>query len=178
MSDFARANRRVLAVLLGIGLTREASVGAQSMGEAARQERERRAKTTKPPKVYTDADLLAKRSSRPDGGASSSAASPTAKPSDAGPASAAKPEEDEAADRKRLEADWRVRFAFARRKIAEAELRCWHSVVRTVFVAGVPVQQWVKEFDESEELRQAKKALVDLEEEFRRAGLPPGWTRD
>jgi hypothetical protein len=47
-----------------------------------------------------------------------------------------------------------------------------------VFVAGIPVQQWVKEFEESEELRQARKALVDLEEEFRKTGLPPGWTRE
>ena len=71
-----------------------------------------------------------------------------------------------------------MRFADARRRIAEAELACWHSVVRTVFVAGIPVQQWVKEFDESEEFRQAKRALVDLEEEFRKTGLPPGWTRE
>jgi hypothetical protein len=35
----------------------------------------------------------------------------------------------------------------------------------------------VKEFVESEELRQAKRALSDLEEAFRRTGLPPGWTR-
>ena len=168
--------RLVLALLFGIGVVSAAA--AQSMGEAARQERERRAKATKPAKVYTDADLVAKRSPRPEAGASSMAASPTAKPSDEGPASEVKPEEDEAAERKRLEADWRVRFADTRRKIAEAELRCWHSVVRTVFVAGIPVQQWVKEFDESEELRQAKKALVELEEEFRKTGLPPGWSRD
>jgi hypothetical protein len=26
--------------------------------------------------------------------------------------------------------------------------------------------------------RQANKALADLEEEFRRTGLPPGWARE
>jgi hypothetical protein len=163
--------------LMGITVV-AASASAQSMGEAAQKERERRARTAKPAKVYTDADLEAKRASRPEAAASSTAASSTGKPSDPAPASGVKPEEDESAERKRLEANWRVRFADARRKIAEAELRCWHSVPRTVFVAGVPVQQWVKEFDESEELRQAKRALVDLEEEFRRTGLPPGWTRE
>jgi hypothetical protein len=36
----------------------------------------------------------------------------------------------------------------------------------------------VKEFVESEELRQAKQALANLEEQFRRTGLPPGWARE
>ncbi len=31
---------------------------------------------------------------------------------------------------------------------------------------------------ESEELRLARKARSDLEEEFRRTGLPPGWARE
>jgi hypothetical protein len=35
----------------------------------------------------------------------------------------------------------------------------------------------VKEFVESEAFRRAKEALADLEEEFRRTGLPPGWAR-
>jgi hypothetical protein len=36
----------------------------------------------------------------------------------------------------------------------------------------------VKEFVESAEFRRAKAALADLEEEFRRTGLPPGWARE
>lgn len=169
--------RPVLALLLGITAFMLEPVAAQSAGQTKRQEREKRAK---PAKVYTDADLEAKRSSRPDrepalpipsDGLESTPRDPKAAPD-------AKPRDDETAERKRLEADWRVRFADARGKIAEAELRCWHSVVRTVFVAGIPVQQWVKEFAESEEFRQAKRALLDLEEEFRKTGLPPGWTRE
>ena len=46
-----------------------------------------------------------------------------------------------------------------------------------VWVAGIPVQQEVRKLEETEELRQAKKALEDLEEEYRRTGLPPGWVR-
>jgi hypothetical protein len=178
MSDLARANPLLLALLVALGVASGASAGAQSLGEAARQERERRAKIAKPAKVYTEDDLEAKRPSRPAGEAADAPPSETAKASAPPPASGGETGEDEAAQRRRLEADWRGRFAEVRRKIAEAELRCWHSVVRTVFVAGVPVQQWVKEFDESEELRQAKRALVDLEEEFRKTGLPPGWTRE
>ena len=31
---------------------------------------------------------------------------------------------------------------------------------------------------ETEELRRARHALADLEEEFRRTGLPAGWARE
>ena len=51
--------------------------------------------------------------------------------------------------------------------------------MRTEYYQGVPVQMKVKEFVESEELRQAKRALANLEEQFRSApGFPPGWARE
>jgi len=180
MKRSARQTRSAAALFVGVAFLAGASGGAQSMGEAARQEKERRAKIAKPAKVYTDSDLPGRGGSEP-----TVPPKPTLPPDqakgalgDAGDSAEAKAAEDEAAGRKRLEGEWRIRFAEARQKIAEAELRCWHSVVRTVFVAGIPVQQWVKEFEESEELRQSKSALVDLEEEFRKTGYPPGWTRE
>lgn len=154
-----------------------APAAAQSMAEAARRERERRAKqgAPTPAKVYTEADL--------EGHEGSAAAKPSPSPPSPAKAGAAQAASDaaarkEEAERKRLEADWRVRFADARRAISEAEARCWHKVVQTVFVAGIPVQQWVNQFEESDELRQRKRDLADLEEEFRRTGLPPGWARE
>ena len=51
-------------------------------------------------------------------------------------------------------------------------------VVRTEFYQGIPVQMRVKEQVETEELKQARKALADLTEEFRRTGFPPGWARE
>ena len=65
-----------------------------------------------------------------------------------------------------------------REQVAQAEAACWHEVVRTEYYQGIPVQMKVKEFVESEELRQAKRVLANLEEQFRRTGLPPGWTRE
>jgi hypothetical protein len=50
--------------------------------------------------------------------------------------------------------------------------------VQVVFVSGIPVQQTVRVFEETEEVRASRKALEDLEEELRRAGLPPGWGRE
>jgi hypothetical protein len=166
----------VLLVSLGGGAS---PVSAQSMAEAARKERERRAKQASPAgapaKTYTDADLPA--SEAPPAGK----ATPSPSPSPSAIATDGERETQDridAADRKRLQAEWRVRFADARRAISEAEARCWHKVVRTVFVAGIPVQQWVDEFEESEELRQRRRDLVDLEEEYRKTGLPPGWVRE
>ena len=78
---------------------------------------------------------------------------------------------------KAAEAEWRVRFANAREQVATAEAACWQEVVRTEFHQGLPVQMKVKEFVETEEYRRAKKAIADLQEEFRRTGLPPGWAR-
>ncbi len=46
------------------------------------------------------------------------------------------------------------------------------------FVHGIPVQQQLRVFEETEELRQAKQAQAALEEKLRRASLPPGWARE
>ncbi|MCL6505501.1 MAG: hypothetical protein K6T59_00605 [Bryobacteraceae bacterium] len=88
-----------------------------------------------------------------------------------------------------MERSWRRRFAEARARLREAEQRAWQTRIQTVFVGGggllgltsgaaVPVQMQVREFVETEELRQARKALADLEDDLRRAGLPPGWGRE
>ena len=88
------------------------------------------------------------------------------------------PLEQERQERKLLEAEWRVRFANAREQLAIAEASSWREVVRTQFYQGIPVQMKVKEQVETGELKQARQALVDLAEQFRRTGLPPGWARE
>jgi hypothetical protein len=86
--------------------------------------------------------------------------------------------EKERRERKLLEAEWRVRFANAREQLAIAEERSWVEVVRTELYQGIPVQMKVKEQVQTEELEVARQALADLEEEFRRTGLPAGWARE
>jgi len=177
----------VLLALLPVPLA------AQGLGDAAAKERQKREHEAKPApaKVFTDSDLssgaapsdAADASSRgasqpgPEGSAESS---PRVAPSGTGDEGSAStdPLEKERQDRKLLEAEWRVRFANAREQVADAEAACWQEVVRTEFYQGIPVQMKVKEFVETEEYRQAKKALADLGEEFRRTGLPPGWARE
>ena len=155
---------------------------AQGLGDAAARERQKRREQKPPPpaKVFTDSDLAKDKppvdAAAPEGEAKAgdAASQPARGPT---PDAAMDDLERERAERKLQEAEWRMRFANAREQVSLAEAACWHEVVRTEFYQGIPVQMKVKEFVESEELRQAKRALADLEEEFRRTGLPPGWTR-
>jgi hypothetical protein len=176
------------AVLVLIALL-PAPLAAQGLGDAAARERQKRQEQAKPAKVFTDADLSSRGTPPPgpEGSAvpGSDAADPSSLDSNQAPrddtppsAEPTEPLEKERQERKLLEAEWRVRFANAREQIALAEAACWQEVVRTQFYQGLPVQMKVKEFVESEELRRAKKALADLEEQFRRTGLPPGWARE
>jgi hypothetical protein len=171
-----------LACLVALGLCAPAPVTAQGLGAAAARERQKREQQTAPApaKVFTDADLaqekkLAEEARQPD------AEKPEAAP-DKGEAEPqpgdTDPLERERQERKLLEAEWRVRFANAREQVSLAEAACWREVVRTEYYQGIPVQMKVKEFVETGEFRQAKQALADLEEEFRRTGLPPGWARE
>ncbi len=164
-----------MAFLLAAGLGLASLGTAQSLGDAAKKERERRTKQGKEPaRTYGDDDLVAKRGDAPPPSASPS---PGPSPS-ASPSAERDPGDEERAERKRKEAEWRVRFANARERVSVAEANGWYDTVETVFVSGIPVQQRVRKFQETEELRQARQALADLEEEYRRTGLPPGWTRN
>ena len=157
----------------GLTLALATAAQAQSLGDAARREKERRQHSPSPPaRVYTDDDLKAM---RPAGVAGEPAVepSPTVSP-DASPS----PEAPDPKRDKALRLRWRERFAEARARVSEAEARAWVTRVEVVFVSSVPVQQQVRRFEETQALRDARQALADLEEEYRRTGLPPGWVRE
>jgi hypothetical protein len=162
--------RRValVGVLLGLG----GLAYAQSLGEIARQEQQKKKRQTRasPAPAYKEDDLRSR--AKPQGNASDQpvAASPVP-PSSAEPPPAPEP------DRALLEREWRARFAEARARIAEAEARAYEDRIEVVFHNGIPVQQRVRVKVETPELRNAKKALEDLEEELRRSGGLPGWGR-
>ena len=176
----------VLIALLPVPLA------AQGLGDAAAREKQKREQKPKPAKVFTDTDLAKAKAPETGDDAAAAEGEPliprdlaqpgpegSATPADpAKPGEPSDPLEKERQERKLLEAEWRVRFANAREQVAVAEAACWQEVVRTQFYQGLPVQMKVKEFVETEEFRRAKKALADLEEEFRRTGLPPGWARE
>ena len=147
---------------------------AQGLGDAAARERQKRQQTAPATaKVFTEADLE-KPKAKAEGEAAEPA-EPAAKSKDTDATDPALRElERERQERKLQEAEWRVRFAGAREQVALAEAACWHEVIRTEFYQGIPVQMKVKEFVESEEFRQAKRALADLEEQFRQDRPPAG----
>jgi hypothetical protein len=172
----------LLAVLAGVA-------SGQSLGDAARREQEKKEKQApaSPAPSYTETDLKAKRknskgtvSELPATGGP--ARSPDALPSpDASPAPDASPSPDASPepepDRAALEREWRIRFAKARTRIAEAEAAAYEERIEVVFVSGIPVQQRVRVKVDTKELLDARQALADLEEELRRSGGLPGWGR-
>jgi hypothetical protein len=168
----------ILALMRGmllaglLSLTAHAFLHAQSLGGVARQEQEKKRKTpASPVPTYTEEDLKSRSGtakgsySQPDVGAPSPSASAAPSPS---------PEPDRAL----LEREWRARFAEARARIAEADARAYEDRIEVVEVSGLLVQQRVRVKVETAELRAARKALEDLEEELRRSGGLPGWGRE
>jgi hypothetical protein len=162
--------------------------GDESMGEAARKARERREKNAKEgvkAKSYSQDDVKNAPPLANDPKKAQPQASPTptpAPPADSGSSAAA-------TAGGRTEAAWRARIAEAHRRIeaARKELEYWSGYTM------VPGEILVDEKDRPvittiEQLQgktagarkavgTAEKALADLEEEARKAGVPPGWLR-
>jgi hypothetical protein len=162
-------------VLLGLLLSLGAFAHAQSLGEIARREQEKKKQTPgSPAPAYTEDDLKSRK--RPLKG-SVSELPVTGSPTPAAVATATASPTPEP-DRVRLEREWRARFAQARARIAEADARAYEERIEVVFVNGIPVQQKVRVKVETPELRESKKALDDLEDELRRSGGLPGWGRE
>jgi len=164
---------RVL-VLAGLVLSLSAgSAHAQSLGDVARREQEKKKeKPASAAPTYTEADLKAAR----EKGKGSYTQLPGPAPVSPSPSPAAATGGEP--DRALLERQWRARFAEARAHVAEADARSYEERLEIVFVNGMPVQQTVRVKVESEELKAARKALIDLEDELRRAGGLPGWARE
>jgi hypothetical protein len=169
------------AFLLVCALVVSGNALAQGLGSAAAREKERREKVKSPPaKVFTNEDLPdAPRADTADDESDVEGAEGESPPVSEPVVDPVREELDRAREeRAEQERQWRARFAEARARVVEAEARCWQEVIRTEFYNGIPVQMKVQEFIETEEYRQAKQALADLREEFRRTGLPPGWARE
>lgn len=175
-----------MALLLVLGR----GAAAQSLGDVARQEEERRKQLKDSGKVYTNKDLSpAPPVSVPPGSSAQPAGSTAAPGGDAAPP--AKP--DDKPQEKKDEAYWRgrmkqLRTALDRDKTYADALQTRINSLYTDFVnRDDPAQREViaanrqKAIDELERLKtsnaQTEKAIADLEEEARRASVPPGWLR-
>jgi|RhiMethySRZTD1v2_1073278.scaffolds.fasta_scaffold01394_25 HAMP domain-containing protein len=166
---------------------------AQSLGELAKREEARRQAAKAPAKVYTN-DTVGSTPAPP--APPSSPAPPAAAPS----ASAAKvpataPADDKAkqADPKKDEAAWRQRIQGARDSLQRSEifaeaLQSRINALTADFTArDDPAQRAVVANDRQKalaeldrvknDIAQQTKAIATIQEEARRAGVPPGWLR-
>ena len=169
-----------------------APLSAQSLGALAKKEEERRKKLPEAAKVYTNKDLGAPPPSSTPPPASPAAPAPA---TDASKDAAAKAKEAEPKDKEpaKDQAYWagrikQLREAQARNETYTEALQTRLNSLQADFVnRDDPAQRSVIERDRQKvagelvRLKQSivdgKKAIADLEEEARRAGVPPGWLR-
>jgi len=188
MTSFSRAIGAALAfVLLGGGV---ASLCAQSLADVAKKEEERRKAVKAAGKTYTNSDLH----SVPPATAQSGAAADAAKPAPApAAADADKDKKDDKKDPAKDKEAWAARMKELRAQLDRDQtyadaLQSRINQLTTDFVArddpaqrGVIARDKQKALDELNRLKQTivndKKAISDLEDEARRAGVPPGWLR-
>ena len=177
-------------------LVSAASAQNLPLGEVAKKEQDRRKSTPDSGKVYTNKDLP-QSAQKPAEGAKATPATP-AEPSSAIPegeagagekAAEAKP----AADAKGSEAAWRKRMADAREELRRQEMFVQalqtrvNSLTQDMLSRSDPVQKSRVAGERKEamnemarvrqEIEASKKAIGDIEEEARKAGVPPGWVR-
>lgn len=175
---------------------------AQSLGDVARQEEARRKAIAKPARVYTneslkiepapDAPVVAAQAPAAPG--SEPAATPQpASPSQAQAQPGSTPSTVSEPDETRTEPYWRRRVAAVRDGLERARmfqdaLQSRINGLTTDFVnRDDPAQRQVIASDRQKalaeldrvkgELQQSQKALTDMQEEARRASVPPGWLR-
>jgi hypothetical protein len=193
-------------VIAGLFLGQAASAAAQSLADVARQEQERRKQIAEPARVYTDADAekhlpVTTAAARPASGESAApgadAAATPAGGHDAAAGGAASPSGTPAPATKKAEAEgeaaWRARVDEARdglarsRRLLEAlEQQAMRAAVgaAAAIAAG---QAAAADADDGARMKEMQRlraemekfsaTLAGIEEEARRAGVPPGWVR-
>jgi hypothetical protein len=176
----------LLLILAGIGVS--APLRAQSLADVAKKEEERRKKLPAPAKVYTNKDLAAVPAGTPVSPSTASSEPAAVAPA---PAPADPPKTDKGPVRD--QAYWSGRRKAIQDKLDRDEsfllaLQTRINSLVTDFVnrddpvqrAGIERERLKAVADLArlqKDITDGKKALADLEEEARRAGVPPGWLR-
>lgn len=185
---------RTIAAAMGIVMSVSAA-SAQSLGDVAKREDARRKQVKTPSKVYTNEDLRGD-GAPPTTATSSPQTSPSSTPQPASPSTGTQPKADEkpaAEDPKKSEAYWKDRLAKARGNLDRAKtfadaLQSRINALTTDFAArsdpaqraqiGNDRQKAVAELDRvKKEIEANTKAIADIQEEARKAGVPAGWVR-
>ena len=179
------------ALAAGVALTTTAA-SAQTLGDLAKREEARRKTVKTPSKVYTNEDLRGGDSSpAPDAAAPAAPAADATQP----PAANQQPAQQTppADDQKKDEAYWKDRLkqtrdALDRAKTFADALQSRINALTTDFTArSDPAQRAVIEQDRkkavaeldrvNQEIKDNTKAISDIQEEARKAGVPASWYR-
>src|SRR5690349_16159621 len=178
--------------LWALGLT---VASAQTLGDVAKREGARRKQVKTPAKVYTNEDLRGDaRTAAPapaSQGTTSNAAAPAASGESTQPKDADKQSVTD--DPKKTEAYWKDRLTKARADLDRAKtfadaLQSRINALTTDFTArsdpaqraqiGNDRQKALAELDRvKKEIEANTKAIADIQEEARKAGVPAGWVR-
>lgn len=201
--------KRVLFLVLLIGLAVSGTAAAQSLAAIAQKEEARRKAIKKPSRVYTNQDVTP--SGRPgpasavdtgtpgtaqagaQGAAPEAAGRQPAEQAGAAESTEAGEEKTDEELRAEDEARWRdrmrdARAALERNQIFEQALQSRINALWADFTArDDPAQRAAIEAERRKaitqldrvkaEIVEQQKAIADIEEEARRAGVPPGWLR-
>jgi len=179
----------------GIWVLGFALMSAQTLGDVAKREEVRRKQVKAPSKVYTNEDLRGGDAGAAAPAPASQAAAPNAAPP-AAPAAGAQPKDADktaADDPKKTEAYWKDRVAKVRADLDRAKtfadaLQSRINALTTDFSArsdpaqrsqiGNDRQKALAELDRvKKEIEANTKAIADIQEEARKAGVPAGWVR-
>lgn len=179
------------SLLPGLGLA-----GAQSLADVARAEEARRKAVKQPAKVYTNDDLKRSGDDSTPPPPTPAATTPAASPAPGGgAAAAAKPDQaaGSANGAAKDEKYWKTRISSAREALAHDKvlvdaLQSRVNALTTDFVnMADPAQRAVidnnrktalAEMDRlNKDIDNQTKAIADVQEEARKASVPPGWLR-
>jgi hypothetical protein len=189
--------RQMLSGVLMAALVLPSIAAAQTptLGEVAKREQERRKATKSSDKVLTNKDLPAT-AQQPASASGTATPSTTQAPAAAGGATTAAPagaDKKGAPSEQRDEAWWRKRITEARETLRRNEsfleaLQSRVNALSTDFVNRDDPYQRAKIADDRQkalsemerlkaDVELGKKQVEDIEEEARKAGVPPGWLR-
>ncbi|MEW5984476.1 MAG: hypothetical protein AB1806_19165 [Acidobacteriota bacterium] len=191
-----RFNARLMAAAVVTLIAAASSVaGAQSLGELARREEARRKAIKTPAKVYTNDSLLPARPATPPADTATGSSSAPGSAAGSTPAERVPPGSAERTpeDPRRTEAYWRERMTNARQqqdrnRVYMDALQSRINALWADFTArDDPAQRAIiaaerqRALDELERLKQEQanldRQVLEIEEDARRSGIPPGWIR-
>lgn len=187
----------VVVFAIAVGLSGSPAASGQTLGEVAKKESDRRKAQPQTGKVYTNKDLPA--SAQKPATANPSTETPAQTPTDPVAAATEQKAEDGKAPGDKPQGDqkdqayWKNRMATAREELRRSEMfaEALQTRVNTLNKdfnsRDNPAQRSAIGADRTEALNEltrvkqdverGKKQIADIEEEARKAGVPPGWVR-